>query len=120
RNRVAEEVGRVLLPQEAHHGRAADDVPAVDAEGLAEGPDEDVGAAAGDFLGAAAGRTEAADAVRVVDEKDHAAREARVELLADARDAIERRVVAAHAENSIGDDDGALRAGRLGEGRFQL
>ena len=109
RDRVGVDVEGVPLAQPPDHRSFAGDVAAIDAHRLPQGADQHVGAPAGDLLGAAPGGAESTDAVRVVHHQHAAAREARIVLPAQLGDAIDRRVVAAHAEHAIRDHQRALR-----------
>ena len=88
------------------------DEAAVDAERLAEGADEDVDPRAAMLLGAAAGGAVGGDAMRVVHHGDDAVAEAILVLRDEPRNRIDRRVVAAHAEDAVEDDDDAAGAVR--------
>ena len=74
--RVRVDVGVGLLPHGLDQLGAAGDEAAVDAEGLAEGADQDVHARAAVLLGAAPGRAVGPDAVRVVHHRHDAVAEA--------------------------------------------
>ena len=105
--RVRVDVGVRLLPHRFDELGAAGDESAVDAERLAERADEDVDARAAVLFGAASGRSVGGDAVRIVHHRDDAIAESVSCRGDERRDRVDRRVVAAHAEDAVEDHDDA-------------
>ena len=106
------------LAQIADHGFFRNDVAAVDAEGLAECRYQEIGRARTSvLLRAAAGFSECADAVRVIDRHDHIFGECSVVGARQHHNSIKRRMIAAHTEHAISYNN---RACALVRHRFEM
>src|SRR5262249_17405378 len=108
RNRVGVDVEGRRLAQEAYQCVTAHDIAAIDAKRLAERCHKQVGGAgAADLFSAAARCSKSTDAMRIIDDEECVLGKCGIKPVDKRANAFEWGMIAAHAEDTVCDDDGA-------------